>query len=221
MRNLPIAYGNSCFAKIWSNKTITFEDLCDRLSKTIRTTESVEEYPKLPKTERDRIKDKGGFVGGQLKDNRRKREAVVGRSMLTLDADHATTEFIDSFEKNCPYAACLYSTHGHIPQAPRSRIIVPLTRDVTPDEHAAIARYFADSFGIDQFDECSYRPHQLMYWPTTPTNGESFSKKPTGLGLIQIRILLQNQTGKIGPSSLPQAARAPFTSTMEKGRKIR
>ncbi|MDY0388829.1 MAG: hypothetical protein RBT65_17270, partial [Methanolobus sp.] len=71
MRNLPIAFGNSCFAKTWSNKTITFEDLCTRLSTTIRTTESVEEYPKLSKAERDRIKDKGGFVGGQLKGNRR------------------------------------------------------------------------------------------------------------------------------------------------------
>jgi hypothetical protein len=30
----------------------------------------------------------------------------------------------------------------------------------------------AQKWGIDQFDECSYRPHQLMYWPTTPSNGE-------------------------------------------------
>lgn len=177
MRNLPIAFGNSCFAKTWSNKTITFEDLCEKLSNTIRTTESVEEYPKISKAERDRIKDKGGFVGGQLKGNRRKRETVVGRSMLTLDADHATLALLDSFEDACPYAACLYSTHGHTPKAPRARIIVPLARDVTPDEHAAIARYFADSLGIDQFDECSYRPHQLMYWPTTPANGEFIFKK--------------------------------------------
>jgi hypothetical protein len=180
MRNLPIAYDNSCFAKTWSNKSITFEDLFERLSNTIRTTESIEEYPKLSKTERDRIKDKGGFVGGQFKGNRRKREAVAGRSMLTLDADHATAEFLDSFEETCPYATCLYSTHGHTPKAPRTRIIVPLARDVTTDEHAAIARYFADSFGIDQFDECSYRPHQLMYWPTTPANGEFIFKRTHG-----------------------------------------
>ena len=177
MRNLPIAYGNSCFAKTWSNKTITFEELCDRLSDTIRTTESVEEYPKLSKTERDRTKDKGGFVGGQLKDNRRKREAVVSRSMLTLDADHATQELLESFEKTCANAACLYTTHSHTPENPRIRIIVPLARDVTSDEYTAIARYFTDALGIDQFDECSYRPHQLMYWPTTPSNGEFVFKR--------------------------------------------
>ena len=77
MRDLPIAYGNSCYAKTWSNKTIRFDALCDRLSATIRTSETAEEYPKLAKADRDRAKDKGGFVGGHLRDNRRKRENVV------------------------------------------------------------------------------------------------------------------------------------------------
>jgi len=183
MRNLPVAYGNSCFAKTWPNKAITFDELCSRLEQTIRTTESVEEYPKLAKTERDRIKDKGGFVGGQLRDNRRKRENVVCRSMLTLDCDHAEMDFIARFMSGCKYAACLYTTHGHTPEAPRARIIVPMTRDITPDEYVAIARYFADEWGIDQFDECSYRPHQLMYWPTSPANGEYVFKCIDGVWL--------------------------------------
>ena len=183
MRNLPVAYGNSCFAKTWPNKNITFDELCSRLEQTIRTTESVEEYPKLAKAERDRIKDKGGFVGGQLRDNRRKRENVVCRSMLTLDCDHANTDFIVRFASGCKYAACLYTTHGHTPEAPRVRIIVPMTRNITPDEYVAIARYFADEWGIDQFDECSYRPHQLMYWPTTPANGEYVFKRIDGTWL--------------------------------------
>ena len=172
MRDLPIAYGNSCYAKKWPNKTIRFDSLCDRLSTTVRTSESVEEYTKMAKADRERAKDKGGFVGGQLRDNRRKRENVVCRSMLTEDVDHAEPDFIDRFVLDCRYAACLYTTHGHTPEAPRVRIVVPFTRDVTPDEYTAIARYFAAEWGIDQFDECSYRPHQLMYWPTTPSNGE-------------------------------------------------
>ena len=180
MRDLPIAYGNSCYAKTWSNKTIRFDALCDRLSATIRTSETAEEYPKLAKADRDRAKDKGGFVGGQLRDNRRKRENVVCRSMLTEDVDHADTDFIQRFTDGCLYAACLYTTHGHTPEAPRVRIVVPLTRDVTPEEYTAIARYFADEWGIDQFDECSYRPHQLMYWPTTPSNGEYIFRRIDG-----------------------------------------
>ena len=183
MRNLPVAYGNSCFAKTWPNKTIPFDELCARLEQTIRTTESVEEYQKMPKAERDRIKDKGGFVGGQLRDNRRKRENVTCRSMLTLDCDHADAGFIARFLSGCKHAAYLYTTHGHTPEAPRVRVIVPMTRDVTPDEFVAISRYFADEWGIDQFDECSYRPHQLMYWPTTPANGEYVFQRVDGAWL--------------------------------------
>ena len=180
MRDLPIAYGNSCYAKTWANKTTAWEDLCERLKNTIRTTETVEEYPKLKKDDRDRAKDKGGFVGGYLKGNRRKRETVVCRSMLTMDADHAEIGFIDRFASECRYSSCLYTTHGHTPEQPRCRIIVPLTRDITPDEYVALARYFASDWGIDQFDECSYKPSQLMYWPTTPANGEFISKTAEG-----------------------------------------
>ena len=172
MRDLPIAYGNSCFAVHWSNKTISLDDLADRLAVPIRTTETVSEYAKMKKAERDRAKDKGGFVGGHLKGGRRKRENVVSRSMLTLDLDQAKPEFLPNFLTSCHYAALVYSTHSHTPEAPRLRVIIPLTRDVSPDEYQAIGRYFADSWGIDQFDECSYRPHQLMYWPTAPANGE-------------------------------------------------
>ena len=177
MRKLSIAYGNSCTAKVWSNKTITFDELCARLENTIRTTETVEEYPKLKKNERDQAKDKGGFVGGLLRNNRRKSENVVSRSMLTLDSDKTDVGFIEKFIANCNFTACLYTTHGHTPESPRIRILVPLKRDVTADEYVAITRYFANEWGMDQFDECSYRAHQLMYWPTTPANGEYIFKR--------------------------------------------
>jgi predicted P-loop ATPase len=180
MRDLKIAYGNSCYAVKWSNKTITFNELCQRLVNTIRTPETAEEYPNLPKKERDRVKDKGGFVGGALKGGRRKSETVVCRSMLTHDTDHAEEGFVARYESGRKYASALYTTHGHTPEAPRLRIITPLTRDVTPDEYTALSRYFAAEWGIDQFDRCSYLPQQLMYWPSTPSNGEYIFRKFDG-----------------------------------------
>ena len=180
MRSLPIAYGSSCFSKQWSNKSATFDELCARLKNSVRTSETVKEYPKLPKDERDRAKDKGGFVGGILKGGRRKRETLVCRSMLTLDLDHADKDFISRYEMLYKYTSCLYTTHGHTPSAPRIRIVVPLSRDISPDEYVAITRYFAKEWGIDYFDSCSYRPHQLMYWPTTPSDGEYIFKRFDG-----------------------------------------
>ena len=107
MRELNIAYGNSCMAKKWSNKTITWEELAERLKTTIRTTESVEEYKKMKRTEREGIKDKGGFVGGHLAGGRRKRDAVASRSMLTMDADSPSPDFIDTYTMLSPYASIL------------------------------------------------------------------------------------------------------------------
>ena len=172
MRELSIAFGSSCMAKKWSNKTITWNELMERLEHTVRTPESVEEYQKMKRSEKETAKDKGGFVGGHLSGGRRKREAVAARSMLTLDIDHAAVGFVDEYEMLSGFASALYTTHGHTPEAPRVRLLVPLTRDVSTDEYQAIARFYAAEWGIDQFDECSYRPHQLMYWPTTPANGE-------------------------------------------------
>ena len=172
MRDLKIALGNSRQAKTWSNKTMSFEEICDRLRTPVRTSETAEEYPKLPKGQRDEIKDKGGFVGGHLRENRRKAANVDCRSMWTPDLDNATPEFIAELQSRISFKAAAYSTHGHTPQAPRLRLVAPFARDVSADEYAAISRYLAADIGIDMFDECSFIPHQLMYWPTCPSNGE-------------------------------------------------
>lgn len=206
MRDLKIAYGSSCFAVKWSNKTIGWDELCDRLATTVRTPETVEEYPKLPKKEKDRIKDKGGFVGGFLKSGRRKRENVECRSMLTLDGDKIEQGFLDTFERLNQHAAVIYSTHGHTAESPRLRIIIPLSRDITPDEYNAVTRYFADGLGIDQFDECSYRTHQLMYWPSTPSNGEFVFKVYDGDWLDPDEILAAHKNWK-DCSLLPTSSR--------------
>lgn len=173
MRDLKIAYGNSRQAKFWSNKMTTFEDLCERLKTPIRTSETTAEYPKLPKPQRDAIKDKGGFVAGHLRDNRRKVDHVDCRSMVVYDIDFATPEFIKDIKTKVPYKGCAYSTHSHTPEKPRVRAILPAARDMTPDEHNAVARYLAADLGIiDMIDPCSFEPHQLMYWPSCPSDGE-------------------------------------------------
>ena len=156
MRDLPIAYGHSSHAKKWSNKTTTFDDLCERLKTTIRTPESVEEYAKMKSKERETAKDHGGFVCGALTGGRRLLQNVASRSMVTA-------EFVDDYEAGMKYRSCLYSTHGHVPEAPRVRILIPLTRDVTAEEYVAISRYVAEELGIDMFDECFSAP-RCMNW---------------------------------------------------------
>ena len=172
MRDLAIAYGNSRKSRLWSNKITTFDALCERLKTPIRTTESAEEYAKMPKSQRDEIKDKGGFVAGHLAKNRRLRENVTARSMLVFDLDEAKRDFLTGIKAHIPYGGCYYSTHSHTPESPRIRIILPCSRDMLVEEFNAVARYIAAEIGIDMVDACSYVPHQLMYWPTVSSNGE-------------------------------------------------
>lgn len=171
MRNLAIAYGNNRQAKTWVNKTITFDELKERLKVTIRTPESAEEYAKFNKAKRDAVKDHGGFVAGALKGGRRKVDTVELRSMVALDGDRIDKAFLENYEANAPYTSLLYTTHSSTDDDPRVRLVYPLTRDVTPEEFVAVSRYLAQMLGIDYFDECSYLPNQLMYWPSTPSNG--------------------------------------------------
>lgn len=173
MHELKIAYGNSRQAKFWSNKTITFKDLCERLKTPVRTSETAAEYKKLPKPERDAIKDKGGFVAGHLKDNRQKVDKVACRSAVVYDLDDVTPDFVSHIAERIRYKGVVYSTHSHTPENPRVRAILPVARDMMPDEHNAVARYMAQELGVlEMTDPCSFEPHQLMYWPSVPADGE-------------------------------------------------
>ena len=39
-------------------------------------------------------------------------------------------------------------------------------------EYPAVARKVAQEIGMDMFDDTTYQPHRLMYWPSTSSNGE-------------------------------------------------
>lgn len=206
MRDLNIAYGNSRQAKKWVNKTIKFNDLKERLKVTIRTSESAEEYAKMSKSQRDAAKDHGGFVAGVLNGGRRKVDSVGSRSMIALDGDRIDKAFLDNYETNCPYTSVLYTTHSHTDENPRVRLVFPLTRDISAEEFVAVSRYVAQAFGMDYFDECSYQPNQLMYWPSSPANGV-FVYKETDGGWLNPDDILSQHPEWTDPTRLPTSSR--------------
>lgn len=143
-----------------------------RLSETTRTSETQGEYRNSPKSRQDEIKDVGGFVAGKLKGGVRRSGTVESRSMLTLDADFADADFCDTIDMFAEYTYLIYSTHKHTAEKPRLRLIIPLSRDCTADEYEAAARKIAEGIGIDLFDDTTYQPHRLMYWPSSSYDGE-------------------------------------------------
>lgn len=170
--NLTIAIGRNRKEINWKNREMLWSEFVQKLSNTVRTHETYEEYKKLSKSKQDEIKDVGGFVGGTLKGGRRKHDSVVWRQLVTLDADFVKGDLWASVETMFGHGCAIYSTHKHHSKSPRLRLVIPLSRPVTADEYVPIARRIAADLGIDFFDDTTYQVHRLMYWPSTPSDGE-------------------------------------------------
>ena len=203
---LTIATANSRRDKIWKNKEVTWAEFIDKVKNTIRTSESVEEYKKLPKAKQDEIKDVGGFVGGRLKEGKRKTGFVEHRSMLTLDMDYATSDIWKQITLFYDFTCCIYSTHKHTEEKPRLRLIIPLARVVTADEYTAISRKVAESIGIEQFDDTTYEPSRLMYWASTSSDGDFIFQQQEGVFLNPDNILTSYKDWR-NTSSWPVSSR--------------
>ncbi|SHF23726.1 Predicted P-loop ATPase and inactivated derivatives [Seinonella peptonophila] len=166
---ITIAVGQNRKETQWKNRGFSWTGFLSRISKVHRTSETFLEYKTLPKRKRDEIKDVGGFVGGTIQTGRRKAENVRWRSIITLDADYAN--HVPSL-KVLHYAAALYTTHSHHPDKPRFRIVIPLQRPVTPEEYPVVARRIAADIDIEWFDDTTFEPHRMMYWPSASEDGE-------------------------------------------------
>ncbi|MDU2148155.1 MAG: virulence-associated E family protein [Paeniclostridium sordellii] len=170
---INIAIGRSRKEINYVNKSISYLDFINNyLKDTKYTKENYKEYINFSKDIQDNIKDVGGFVGGFLKDGKRRKDTVINRSLVTLDADFAYKNMIEDIEKNCDFAMCIYTTHKHTKENPRFRIVIPLSYEVDPIEYEAIARKLAFNIGIDYFDDTTYSPSRLMYFPSTSKDGD-------------------------------------------------
>lgn len=167
---LDVALGNSRKTKSWKNKPLLWSELLERLATPTRTSETMAEYKRMGRAQQSDVKDVGGFVGGYC--NNGSRSDIRFRSILCLDADFADADLWPDWELMYGNAAAVYSTHKHTAEKPRLRLVVPLSRDVTPDEYQAIGRRVAHTLGIDKFDDTSYQPQRMMYWPSCSQDGE-------------------------------------------------
>ncbi len=175
---LIISIGKSRFETSWKNQQMLWSVLLARLKKSIETHETHAEYMKMTKDKQDAIKDIGGFVGGHLKEGHRRNGSVEARQIVTLDADFLEKDqslvdlVLEAEGLNVAFA--VYSTHKNSPEKPRQRLIIPMSRMVSADEYEAIARKVADKVGIEIFDDTTFQPTRLMYWPSHSIDSEPY-----------------------------------------------
>ena len=183
-RKLIISEANNRHSKQWVTTEITWSEFVERLGKPKITAETLDEFLSYSKAKQDDIKDVGGFVGGKLKGNLRRSEAVESRSLITLDLDNLAyeddTKIIKTLNSlGCAYA--VYSTRKHQTTKPRIRVILPLAEDVSADEYEPIARKVAESIGLRYCDPTTFQAVRLMYWPSHSTDSDyvfTYADKP-------------------------------------------
>lgn len=174
-RTIKISVGESRKSLNWKTQILYWSEFVNRLGQVVRTNEKFADYMSYAKSQQDELKDVGGFVGGTLRNGRRKSENVIDRYLVTLDLDNIPTgetknilSIVDGL--GCAYA--IYSTRKHCNNAPRLRVIIPLDRPCTPDEYVPIARKIASIIGMQFMDITTFEPSRLMYWPSASIDSE-------------------------------------------------
>ena len=126
--------------------------------------------------------DKGGkyLVGGHFSGTVRKGEYLIARTLLVLDVDSYPgpvddLEFELSLWLSCAFVA--YSSYQHTSDAPRVRLVIPLSRELSPEEYRVFSEAFCrDSIlPFESFDACSWKPNQAMFLPQYPVGGECWT----------------------------------------------
>jgi predicted P-loop ATPase len=177
---LEIATGYSANTKIWKNTKARWSKLVAKLSEATRTNETYIQFMRASKTDQGKIKDVGGFVGGYLDKGLRRKSSVMYKQLVSLDIDFSHNNFWWDFTMLYGCAAVIHSTHKSSPDKPRHRLLIPLSREVTIEEYQAIARRIAGDLNIELFDQSTFEPERLMFWPSVSKDVEYYFEYQDG-----------------------------------------
>lgn len=166
-RKLNIATGDKVTSNEVANRKTSWPLFVKKLQQVIRTKETFQEYRLMDKNKATAVKDVGSFTAGHFKGGIRNSDNLISRELITLDADHCPVDFVDIVHKKMSdYTFVVHSTHGHCPEEPRFRLIFPLTKSIPPEQYEPIARKLAEMVGIEYFDNTTYQPARVMFWPS-------------------------------------------------------
>lgn len=138
-------------SKVWTQGTITWDEIVAWMDTPAK------------------VKAAGNYVMGKLKGTRRSKTTILSRGMLTLDVDSPDPGFAEGLEMVLPYAAAVHTTFSATLELPRYRVLIPLDRNVLPDEYHTAAAAVMQELGLHQFDPGSVQPERYMFKPSMTT----------------------------------------------------
>ena len=178
-RDIVISTGNSRKSIDWKTEVMKWSDFVNKIKIPVRTDETLEDFLAMRKPDQDGLKDVGGFVGGKLKEGKRRNVNILSRDLVTLDLDNIeagkTQEVLKRISGlNIGYA--VYSTRKHSDYQPRLRVIIPVDRSMTSDEYEPVARKLGNMIGIGLCDPTTFEVARLMFWPSCSSDSIYINK---------------------------------------------
>ena len=155
---------------------ITWAELAAMFSETKYTDETEQQYAAMSKPDRVKAKDVGGIVAARLRGGRRSKDSVEDVGLLMLDFDGGGPDTLDRVWGNFRLwetAGFVHTTHSHTAQDNRFRLAVPLSRPVNAYEYVSLGREIVRLLGAaDVVDPSTHQAERLMFFPSTPRDGQ-------------------------------------------------
>ncbi|WP_248320816.1 AAA family ATPase [Caballeronia sp. Sq4a] len=153
----------------------------------------------LTKSERNAEKAQDRFMTyGSFVNNKRAGSAFEYRSALALDFDHGAETLFAAFRNGdvlAPFAYVWHTTRSHTPEAPRLRVIIPLGRDVSRDEHETLVWVVALRFPAT-LDPGSVEADRIMYLPVQNEGAEFKHGAHEGEGYLNVDYWLSQSVAR-------------------------
>jgi predicted P-loop ATPase len=144
-------------------------------------------------------------------DLHRTKTAIVSRGALTLDVDYPADDFELLVSKK-DFAYILHTTYSSTVTEPRYRLIIPLSRIVSPDEYHVAAAAVMQDLGVGQFDAGSVQPERYMFRPSEARKGLFWYDVHQG-PLADVETLLEDFQADLSDVPMPRVGknkRDPF-----------
>jgi len=127
------------------------------------------------RNETKKVKKKGGF---------RHNANVIGSQALILDIDKMPKNALKKIKKalakeNIAYV--IYTSYAHTPEKPRIRIVIPYSKQVTPEKHLECYLYFNDLLE-NIVDPTSKTLSRAFYLPACPPGAQKYYECHVGEG---------------------------------------
>ncbi|WP_228875560.1 DUF5906 domain-containing protein [Paraburkholderia saeva] len=186
-RPITAALGKGNLGTLDAGRHYTLVELKALLEQPARSSVDHQAFLEMSKAKRDELKQKDRFVlFGTCRDGKRDDEHLVSRSALSLDFDrNAATLFfdLDCGKSYGDFAFIWHTTRSHATTAPRLRIFIPLSRDVTPAEYRPLCTTVAAHFD-STLDAASVKPAQMMFLPVQNAGADFLCGSSDGDGYL-------------------------------------